>query len=396
MARHDFHLPTEIRFGPGRRAEVGEVIVNFGNRCLLVTGPSASLTAVSGEISRFLGDRGVAPVVFNRLVANPTREGVEDGLRTGRDAGVDCVLAVGGGSVIDTAKVISLFFSGTEKIDWEMAFSLYVDPFRMVPPAAPGCLPLVAMPTTSGSGSHVTQAAVVTDAVVKEKRTLFHPTCFPRVSIIDPELMLSLPGPVTAATGFDAFSHAFESFLGNRISPPTDQMAMEAMRLILENLPLALGNPTDLQARENLAWADTLAGICLANGGASIPHPLGEIIGGVCPQIAHGETLAMVYPEFMQARMIRSSAKFAKAARTLRGDCRCLTDGEAARVFCTDIERFLDQVGLGLSLNDRRIGPSEFQDISATPLFERMDPSDAEECQDILQNSRQRSAHEIS
>jgi alcohol dehydrogenase class IV len=129
--------------------------------------------------------------------------------------------------------------------------------------------------------------------------------------------MTSVPAGVTAATGFDAFTHAFESYLGGRTSPLTRQMSLEAIELVVENLPRAIQQPKNIEYRTQLAWADTLAGMCLSNGGADLPHPLGEIIGGICPRIAHGETLAMVYPSFLEYKKNITPDKFKEIASFL-------------------------------------------------------------------------------
>src|SRR5699024_9865580 len=161
-------------------------------------------------------------------------------------------------------------------------------------------LPVVAVTTTSGTGSHVTQASVISDLKLHEKMTFFHSSLFPKVSIIDPEIMITVPKKVTAATGFDALCHAIESYFNPRASMLTKILSLQSIEIIVETLPKLIHDPKNLNYREKLAYADTLSGICLSNAGAEAPHPIGEIINGYFPELSHGETLAFVYPTYFK------------------------------------------------------------------------------------------------
>ncbi len=312
-----FFVPTQIRFGAGKLNELKTIAPTLGNRVLLVTRPrKGSLKATYEVVEKLLEEVGLSYTYFDEVIPNPTLEGVEKGIELAVENQVDFVIGIGGGSVLDTAKLIAFLTTPSGAIDWEAALSKYSNPFA-VGPSPDSALPFIAVSTTSGTGSHCTQAAVVSDTVKQEKITLFHSGLFPSIAIVDPELMCSVPPTVTAATGFDAFTHAFESFLGGRTSPLTEAMSLEAIRLIFENLPAVLKDPHNTSLRTRLAWADTLAGMCLANGGADLPHPLGEIIGGICPRIAHGETLAMVYPDFLKYKEPLSRDSFKKITNYL-------------------------------------------------------------------------------
>jgi alcohol dehydrogenase class IV len=317
MNAYRFFMPTQVLFGNGKSKEIPQIIAGFGDRCLIVSRPRrGTLAGLYDSIESLLNAQGIQTEFFDQVVPNPTLEGVEHGIIKAADFDANVVLGIGGGSVLDTAKLIGLLYRKDKVLDWESALSTYDHPFR-VEDAPASALPIVTLTTTSGTGSHCTQAAVVTDTNNTSKVTLFHKHLFPSVSIVDPELMHSVPARVTAATGFDTFTHAFESYLGERTSPLTEHMSFEAISRVLEFVPRAMENPADSEAREALAWADTLAGMCLANGGADLPHPLGEIIGGICPRIAHGETLAMVYPAFLNFKAQSAPDKFIGLARHL-------------------------------------------------------------------------------
>ena len=310
----NFFTPTQLIFGSGRLEELKEVAPKYGSKCLLVCRPlGGSLKLTYQRVENLLNSVNIEVIFFDEIIPNPTIEGIEKGVITAVKNQVDFVLGVGGGSVMDSAKLIALLHNPEGVINWGKALISYDHPFNYVA-SKQHTLPFIAVSTTSGTGSQCTQAAVISDNQKKEKITLFHLDLFPKVAIIDPELMTSVPKGVTAATGFDAFTHAFESYLGGRTSPLTKQMSFQAIELVIENLPKAIKEPNNIEYRTQLAWADTLAGMCLSNGGADLPHPLGEIIGGICPGIAHGETLAMVYPSFLEYKKNIAPDKFKEIA----------------------------------------------------------------------------------
>ena len=362
-----FFMPTQIFFGKGRCEELAPIVSSFGKRCLIVSRPrKGSLSALYDRIEAALKSEGVEVVFFDEVVPNPTCEGVERGIARASECNAQVVLGAGGGSVLDTAKLIALLYSRSGKVNWKHAISTYDYPFSTEEPPKTA-LPMVALTTTSGTGSHCTQAAVVTDTRNASKVTLFHKHLFPAVSIVDPELMYTVPPRVTAATGFDTFTHAFESYLGNRTSPLTIQMSFDAISRVLDCVPKAMKNPLDSKARTELAWADTLAGMCLANGGADLPHPLGEIIGGICPRIAHGETLAIVYPQFMELRAETASEKFIALARHLGLDPH-------PQALVNRLIEFLEETELNKSVDRAEFTDIEKNKIEDHPLLEQLLP----------------------
>ena len=268
MTHFNHYQPTKLSFGPGNVSQIGQMVAQYGQRCLVVSEPIfEAVKPAYDRIFALLAEHNIEVTHFDGVVPNPPTTVVELGRQVGVAAGCDVVLAIGGGSSIDTAKIIAAAMK-VEKIQWSQWFADYDSPFGEIKalPATP--VPLLAIPTTSGTGSQVTHAAVITDLESHSKLTLFHPDFYPREAIIDPELMLTLPPRMTAMTGFDAFSHAFESYTGTKPSPLVDSLALEAMKLVVENLANVVKDGSDLEGRCRLASADTLAGISLANGGA--------------------------------------------------------------------------------------------------------------------------------
>ena len=377
-----FFVPTQIRFGAGKLNELKTIAPTLGKRVLLVTRPrKGSLKATYEVVEKLLEEVGLSYTYFDEVIPNPTQEGVEKGIELAVENQVDFVIGIGGGSVLDTAKLIAFLTTPSGAIDWEAALSKYSNPFA-VGPSPNSALPFIAVSTTSGTGSHCTQAAVVSDTVKQEKITLFHSGLFPSIAIVDPELMCSVPPTVTAATGFDAFTHAFESFLGGRTSPLTEAMSLEAIRLIFENLPAVLKDPHNTSLRTRLAWADTLAGMCLANGGADLPHPLGEIIGGICPRIAHGETLAMVYPDFLKYKE-PLSRDFFKKITTYLG----LPDQEG--VFSQKVLALLAVTELDQSCKRAALSEEEKNQILSHPLLDQLNPTNKSRIHQMMKASLQ-------
>ena len=200
--------------------------------------------------------------------------------------------------------------------------------------------------------------------------------------------MTSVPALVTAATGFDAFTHAFESYLCERTSPLTEQMSLQAIQLVIENLPKAIKEPKNIEYRTHLAWADTLAGMCLSNGGADLPHPLGEIIGGICRRIAHGETLAIVYPAFLEYKKENASNKFKNIATSLGLDCN-------SNQLISKIIELLDVTQLSKSLKRAALTEEERREISAHPLLKKLEPKNGDAIINMMKKKSQIRKHVV-
>ncbi len=380
MKNFNFYMPTQIRFGKGRINELKEILPSYGKKCLIVSRPfNGSLKKLYEKINKILEDIGVSTFVYDGIVPNPTIDGVNEGVKIASENNIDFVLGVGGGSVMDSAKLIAFLKNKDSKINWNEVTKKYNNPFK-ISEKPKDAVPLIAISTTSGSGSHCTQAAVVSDLEKKEKITVFHSGLFPSVAIVDPELMLTVPSKVSSATGFDVFAHAFESYLGNLTSPLTEKMSFEAINLVFEYLPKVINDPENINYRSKMAWADTLAGMCLSNGGADLPHPLGEIIGGICPRISHGETLAIVYPEFLNYKENISPQKFSLIEKETGLE-------KIGQSLTLKINTLLKEINLYDSFNYSNISSNEMKLISNHPLLDILQPENSSEIKNIMNNS---------
>jgi alcohol dehydrogenase class IV len=347
-----YFQPTELRFGRGGFDQAGELVARYGRRCLLVTRPVHGVfTEIVRHVKDLLAENGVAVAHFAGVVPNPTTDCVGDGAELARSFGADVVLGVGGGSSMDTAKAIAVEATHPGRA-WDYLWCSDSQPTAST-------LPVIAVTTTSGTGSHLTQVAVVTNTAERTKSALFDAHLFPRVAIVDPDLMVTVPPHVTASTGFDVFCHAFESYLHPNASSLTDMLALEAIRLVVKHLPLAVREAANQDARCGMAWADTLAGLCIANAGVTLPHGIGMTISGQCPQVMHGEALAVVYPEFTRFTYPYALDRFATLGEILNPALAGLPTETAAERACDELDELLKKTGMWLNLKSLGVTPSD-------------------------------------
>lgn len=360
MKPFNYFQPTEIIFGAGRIAEIGNVVARYGKRCLVVTTANESpMRDMFTRVIDYLNRAGIVVAHFDGVIPNPTIDTIAAGTVLAKELEADVILGVGGGSSMDTAKAIAVEASH-EGSCWDYLF------FKT--PPTEKTLPVVAVSTTSGTGSQVTQVSVVTEPQSKCKSALYNDVVLPKAAIVDPELMLSVPPRITACTGFDAFCHAFESFLHPAGSPYTDLLAKEAITLVLQHLPSLLDDGSLLKHREALAWADTLAGLCIKSAGVTLPHGIGMAIGGMYPHVAHGEALALVYPAFTRFTYAEAIPQFAFLGRVLEPRLENEPDAYAAEKSCDLLDQFLQTIGLWKGLDQVGVVEHELDELTQASM----------------------------
>jgi len=353
----DYYQPTEIRFGWGRTDEMGEVAASFGEKALLVTGSSSQAKfPLYKRIKKDLKEQGLETVHFDGVVSNPNTESIDRGVEIARQENVDMVLGVGGGSSMDTAKAIAVGATHEGRA-WD--YRLFTDK-----EITEDVLPIITLTTTAGTGSQVTPVSVVTNEEEKLKFALADDLLCPDVSIVDPEVTLTVPGHVTASTGFDVFAHAFESYIHQDASPYTDLQARESLRLVAKYLPRVVEDGSDEEARYWMSWADTLAGYCIANSGTTLPHGMGMAIGGHATDVMHGEALAAVYPQFTRYTYESAREKFARLGRIFRPELKEEPEQAAAEKTLEIIDEFLKEIGMWNDLEGLGVEKGELQAIA--------------------------------
>jgi 4-hydroxybutyrate dehydrogenase len=284
----NWSYPTAIRFGAGRIAEIGEACAAAGiTRPLLVTDRGlADLPVTQGTLDR-MEAAGLGRAMFSDVDPNPTGENVDAGLAVYRAGGHDGVIAFGGGSGLDLGKVLA-FMAGQTRPIWD--FEDIGDWWTRAD--ADAIHPIVAVPTTAGTGSEVGRASVITKADTAEKKIIFHPKILPAVVICDPELTVSMPASITAGTGMDAFAHCLEAYCSPHYHPMSQGIALEGMRLVKEYLPVAYETGSDIDARAHMMSAAMMGATAFQKGLGAI-HALSHPIGAQ-HHTHHGTTNAVV------------------------------------------------------------------------------------------------------
>lgn len=356
MKQFNYFAPTEIVFGAGRVAEIGEIAARYGRKAMLVTVPEFPAVAeLYAKVKTSLADAGVECVHYDGVIPNPTTDVVTRGADIAKAERVEVMIGLGGGSSMDTAKAMAVEAThpGTA---WD--YNCHTEG------PTDKTLPIIAISTTAGTGSQTTPCAVITKTSDKDKSAIWHKNIFPKVAVVDPEVTLSLPRSVTAQTGFDAFCHNFEAYLSVNTNPLVECMALDAIRLIAENLPKVLEDGSDLEARSKMAWADTLGGLTNASAGVTLPHGLGMQIGGHCPHVTHGQALAVFYPAFTRYTYPSAVEKFAAVGRILDPALEKESDAAAAEKSCGVIDDFLKRIGLWISFRDLKVTKEDIREIA--------------------------------
>ncbi|MCH4562159.1 iron-containing alcohol dehydrogenase [Halomonas sp. EGI 63088] len=308
-----WHYPAQILTGAGRIRELPGACKALGMRApLLVTDPGLAGLAMVRERVQACADAGLGIAVFSEIKGNPTGKNVMDGVAAFREGGHDGVIAFGGGSGLDAAKAVALMARQREELSlW--ALEDVGDNWKHADGEA--IVPIVAVPTTAGTGSEVGRASVITDEVAHVKRIIFHPGMVPATVILDPELTLGLPPAITAATGMDALSHCLEAWCSPLYHPMAEGIAVEGMRRIRDFLPRAFRDGGDLEARMNMLVASMMGATAFQRGlGAmhALAHPLGAL-----HDAHHGTLNAILMPYVLRANERAIGEPMVRLARYL-------------------------------------------------------------------------------
>ncbi len=304
--RFEFAAATRIVFGPGALREVGPMAKDFGHRALIVTGRS---TGRASALNRLLGEQGIARWTL-AIAGEPKIEDVERGIQLARGEGCDLVMGFGGGSAIDAAKAVAaLTTNGGEVLD-------YLEVIGRAKPLTNPPVPVIAIPTTAGSGAEVTRNAVLASPEHRVKVSLRSPLMLPKVALVDSELAYDLPAELTASTGLDALTQLIEPYVSCKANPLTDSICAEGIRRAARSLRRVFDNGADKSAREDMALASLFGGLALANAGLGAVHGFASPVGGMFGA-PHGAVCAALLPHVMEANLIalRQRAPHSEALR---------------------------------------------------------------------------------
>ena len=335
MRAVEFRMPQVLLQGPGSLALLGKEVKRLGRKKpLLVTDGIMEKAGYAGQVKAILVEAGCEVAVYNGVDGEPGDKHVEAGLAEYKKNGCDFLVALGGGSPIDTAKPVGVLETNGGKITDYMGADKVANPIP----------PLVCIATTSGTGSEVTKVTIITDTGKDVKMLIASPFVIPAVAVADPVLTLSVPPSVTAATGLDAFCHAIEAFVSKKEQPLCDVLALNAVRLVSENLRKAWCDGDDLEARANMMLASTQAGIAFNNASVTLIHGMSRPIGAVF-HVPHGISNAVLLPVWAEYTHIAKPEKFALVAEAMGEPVAGLPVLEAARKavdaivkLCRDVE----------------------------------------------------------
>ena len=302
----NFHMPTRIEYGLDKFKLIGKILNGIGKKALIVSYEDTSLKHLMEECRILLEKEGIHSVLFAEVVTNPSHEIIDKGSKLAVKEGCDLVIGFGGGSAIDVAKAIAV--TAVERVRiWEIVEGKEIT----TPP-----LPIIAVPTTSGTGSEVTQYAVISNPEKKKKEGIGKKEFYPVLSIIDPMLTVGMPPGLTAAVGLDALSHAIEGYTTRFTNPATDALAESAIQLVGQSLRKAVFNGKDINARSDMMLASMLAGMAITHADTSLAHVIGEAMGAVF-NVHHGLAVTLTLPAVMEYNCFTNIEKFKKIAELL-------------------------------------------------------------------------------
>lgn len=351
MSIVNFSIPTQVYFGVDSLNDLGKIALNYGKKALLVTGgKSTKATGLLARVEKLLSDSKIDYVLFDKVTPNPLASTVRDGVETVKREGCDFLIGLGGGSPIDCAKSIGFCCVSPGEVTDYFPGEKYAEQ------GPTGCLPLIAITTTAGTGTEVNKVSVITDAETKRKVGIKSTKLYPVAAIVDPAVMVSLPPRATASTGADAFYHAMESYLSRNANEFSEIFSIRAMELAVKYLERAVKDGSDIEARTKMAWANTLAGVCLDNAGTIAIHGTAHPVGALY-NATHGEILCATAPVYLKLHYGDAVEKCAVIAEILGCDTNGLTREEAAAKSGEYLDKFLEKVGMKLTLGD--IGVTE-------------------------------------
>jgi alcohol dehydrogenase class IV len=337
-----YELPTAIEFGRGYIQRLPEFVTKLGGSNVLIVGDPGVLQAgIVARLEEPLEKAGIPYSIFTEVGMEATIESVDKGTELAKEMGADIVVGVGGGSALDTAKAVGLMLKNPGNIRDYVGIDL-------VP--GPGA-PVIAVPTTAGTGSELTRFSVLSDKAAKIKLSVGSMYNCPTLALCDPELTVTLPPHITAATGMDALTHALESFVNKATQPISEALSIQSMKLVAKSLRLAVVQGENVDARHDMLLASTIAAMAFNTTRLGLAHALAMPLGGQF-KIPHGVVNAILLPEVMKFNLIGNQAKYAEIARIFGEKTDHLSEREAAERAVEAIRQLNKDIGITQTLSD--------------------------------------------
>lgn len=348
MTHYSFSLPTRLYFGPGVFKNVGIEVNRIGKRAFVLIDPFLRNSYLEEHLDHQMIEASVKTSKWYDIVPNPRADTCDSAAKQAQLFGSDVIVAIGGGSTIDTAKAVAMVaVHGGNAWDYTARAGV-----KHLDPTTPG-LPIIAVPSSAGTGAEVTPFAVLSRPDLKMKATIKNLGCAPTVAIVDPEIHISKPKRLTAGTGIDTFLHALEGFLGNQANGWTDTVGLRSIQLFARHFKSACHDGSNITARTGMAEACYLAGLSLANVGVGIPHSLGQALGAL-KDAPHGEACAAFLIPTLRWTLPEGTDRLAKIASILEPKLNSVSITEQAKALPGLIEKLF--IDVGLPLNARELG----------------------------------------
>lgn len=361
-----FILNEVSYFGAGARKELPAVMERMGlKKALVCTDKGLLKVGTAQKVTEVLDEAGIAYEIYSEIKPNPTVTNVKQGIQAFADAKADCIIAIGGGSSMDTAKGIGIVTNNPEFSD--------IVSLEGVAPTKKKSVPIIALPTTAGTGAEVTINYVIIDEERQAKMVCVDPNDIPAVAIVDPELMYSLPKGLTAATGMDALTHAIEGYITKGAWVMSDMYELQAIKMIAENLPLAVEEPTNPVGREGMALAQYIAAQAFSNVGLGLVHGMAHPMGSL-HDVPHGVANALLLPTIMEFNMPKCIEKFGVIARTMGVDTTGMTAEQAAQAAVDAVKALSIRVGIPQTLGELGIKEEDIPALAAQAISDVCTP----------------------
>ena len=360
LENKEFVLPTKIISGIGVLKQLGEEVKELGiQKAMIVTDQGIYRSGLIQPIAERFEPAGIDVHVFHEIAGEPDTRLIALGAKTFQEQKCDGLIAIGGGSSMDTAKAI-----GVEAVHGEPVVRFEAS--ERGKPLQKRIPPLVTIPTTAGTGSEVTQWAVIKDPDRQIKFNVGGPLIPAHLAVIDPELHLTMPKTITAATGIDALSHAIECYTMKQSQPLTDAVALLAIEYVAKYIRRAYANGNDMEARYHMAQAAMLAGLSYGSDSAGAAHAMAQTLGGMVP-VMHGQCVSAILPAVMEYNWMGAPHKFARIAQALGVDTKGMSTEEAAKSAVTEVERLVRELNIP-SLEEQGADPGQIDRYAQAAL----------------------------
>ncbi|MCI1944737.1 iron-containing alcohol dehydrogenase [Clostridium luticellarii] len=357
MCAYVFQSPGKIIYGENSVNMVGEQTEKYGRKVMIITGRySSKKSGALDKITDALRAKKLDFIVFDKIESDPGVDTVRQGVKIAREKGIEVIVALGGGSTLDASKAISIVTeNGGDIVDYESKI-----------PDMEG-IPIIAVPTTAGTGSEVSKFSVITDTERKIKMLISSDFLIPKVAVLDPELTMTMSQGVTAATGMDAFTHAIEAYISKAAQPMSDIYAVKAMRIISSNLSKAVLKGDDIEARKNMLIGQMYAGLAFSNSSTALVHSMSRPIGAYYG-VAHGLANALLLTEVMKFNRAACQEKFRNIARAVGENVDGKSVRESSYMAVESVKNIFLDTGLPTRLRDVGVDKENFKVMAEDAL----------------------------